>query len=89
MTKDSDWAWAYEDNDPHTSSSVRDTRRLGSDDEPKMKHGNFSKCKACGSNATIVVFHKSGANADGLVVEEELLCKTCGKYTQYRFDDRS
>ena len=88
MSKDSDWSWAYEDDDEFTNSTISDTRKLASDDEPKLEKGNFSECKFCRSLNTIVVHHKSGATSDGLVVEEELLCKECGKYTQYYFSDR-
>ena len=88
MSKDSDWAWAYEDDDEFTNSTISDERKLASDDEPKLKKGNFSKCKKCGSVNTIVVYHKSGATSDGLVVDEELLCRECGTYTQYYFSDR-
>jgi len=35
-----------------------------------------------------VRMHPSGANPDGLVIHEELLCMNCGKYTQYHYDDR-
>ncbi len=88
MSKDNEWAWAYENEYECTSAWTSETRSWGKDDTPKLKVGQFSRCKACRSMNTIVVHHTSGANADGTVVEEELLCKECGMYTQYRFDDR-
>ena len=86
--KDKDWAWAYEDGDRSTSVRYSDQRKWAKDDTPIDIPGQYSECRACGGKQVIVIYQKSGGTADGTVVEEELLCKDCGKYTQYRFDDR-
>ncbi len=88
MAKDTDWGWAYENEDECTNAWTSESRKWAKDDTPKLRVGQFSKCRACRGTNTTVIYHTSGANADGTVVEEELLCMDCGKYTQYRFDDR-
>ena len=88
MSKDSDWGWAYEDGDRNTTATVSDKRAWAKDDEPKYERAQFSKCRACRGINTDVIYYTVGGNADGTVVEVELHCRDCGKYTQYRFDDR-
>ena len=86
--KDNDWAWAYDDGDRSTSVRYSDERKWAKDDIPLDIIEQYHKCRACGGTDTVVIYHKSGGTADGTVVEEETLCKDCGKYTQYHFDDR-
>jgi hypothetical protein len=88
MAKDTGWLWTIERPDEYTTVRVSDSRVWASDDEEKMNCGQYSRCAVRGNHNTIVIYHTAGATFDGLVVQEEFRCRNCGKYTQYRFDDR-